>query len=213
MANYFNKFPKIFYSYDDFKTADQITNIISRFALEESLKENSSVYYDYDIRDGDTPEILASKIYDSPERHWIVMMMNDIMDVNYDWPMEYQYLNIYIDKKYMANANSSASGSGIQWARGNTHSYYRVETVTLPNEIKNIEKFEIDANTYANTVVSLGNEITLADNNVIVIDTTKELLSYYDYEIQLNETKRKIKLLRPEFVSQLEQEVKTAFST
>jgi hypothetical protein len=127
--------------------------------------------------------------------------------------MEYQYLNIYIDKKYMANANSSASGSGIQWARGNTHSYYRVETVTLPNEIKNIEKFEIDANTYANTVVSLGNEITLADNNVIVIDTTKELLSYYDYEIQLNETKRKIKLLRPEFVSQLEQEVKTAFST
>lgn len=211
MANYFSKFPKIVYSYDDFKNTERITNIICRFALEASLKENSSVYYTYDIRDGDTPEIIASKIYDSPERHWIVMMMNDIVDVNYDWPLEYQYLNKYIDEKYMANANSNTSGAGITWAKANTHSYYKVETITLPDGTENIEKYEIDANTYANTVVSLDNQITLADNNVITLDVTKEVLTYYDYELEFNETKRKIKLLRPEYVSQLEQEINNVF--
>lgn len=211
MANYFNKFPQILYSFDDFKTSERITNIISRFALEDSLKENSSVYYQYDVRDGDTPEILASKIYDSAEKHWIIMMMNDIVDVGFDWPMDYQTLNKFIDVKYSVNANSNTAGDGLAWAKANTHSYYKVETITLPSGTENIQKYEIDANTYANTVVSLANEVTLADNNVITIDTTKETKTYYEYELETNEEKRKIKLLRPEYVSQLEREVRTAF--
>jgi hypothetical protein len=211
MANYFNKFPTLFYSFDDFKTTERVTNIISRYALEAGLKENTSVYYNYEVRDGDTPEILASKLYNNPERHWIIMMMNDIVDVNYDWPLDYKTLNIYIDNKYKENANSSVDGDGLIWAKGNTHSYYKVETITLPNLTKQIQKFEIDANTYANTVVTLGIELTLSDNTVVVIDNTKETLSYYNYELEYNETKRKIKLMRPEYVPQLEQEVRTAF--
>jgi len=42
---------------------------------------------------------------------------------------------------------------------------------------------------------------------VVVFDTTKETKSYYDYELELNEKKRKIKLLKPEFVSSLEMEL------
>lgn len=211
MANYFNKFPTLFYSFDDFKTTERVTNIISRYALETELKENSSVYYNYEVRDGDTPEILASKLYNNPERHWIVMMMNDIVDVNYDWPLDYKTLNIYIDNKYKENANSSVDGDGLIWAKANIQSYYKVETITLPDQVKQIQKFEIDANTYANTVVTLGVQLTLSDNTVVVIDNTKETLSYYNYELEYNETKRKIKLMRPEYVPQLEQEVRTAF--
>lgn len=212
MANYFNRFPKIYYSFDDFKTSDRIVNIITRFAFEKSLKENTSVYYDYEIRDGDTPEILSSKIYNNPERHWIIMMMNDIQDVNYDWPLEYQYLNRYIDTKYLPSANSNVAGDGIIWSKSNIHSYYKVETVTLPDSTKKIQKFEIDSDTYANTVISLNNQVTLADNNVIVIDYTKETKSYYDYETDVNEEKRKIKLLKSEFVTQLEEELKTTLA-
>ena len=211
MARYFDTFPKISYSFDGFKTSEIITNVISRFALEQSLKENASIYYTHDVRDGDTPEILSAKLYGSPDKHWIIMMMNDIIDVGYDWPMDYRTLNRFIDAKYLANANSEVSGDGISWAKLNNQAYYKVETTTTPSGSKIIKRFEIDANTYTNTTISLNQQITLADNNVIVIDTTKETESYYDYELELNESKRQIKLLRPELVSQLEQEVRNAY--
>jgi hypothetical protein len=211
MAKYFDTFPKISYSFDGFKTSEIITNIISRFALEQSLKENASIYYTHDVRDGDTPEILSAKLYGSPDKHWIIMMMNDIIDVGYDWPMDYRTLTRFIDAKYLASANSTTTGQGISWAQINIQSYYKVLTTRTPSGSTIVERFEIDANTYANTTISLNQQITLSDNNVIVIDTTKETETYYDYELELNESKRKIKLLRPELVSQLEQEVRSAY--
>lgn len=207
MANYFSKFPKIYHSFDDFKTSEQVTNILTRFSLEEKLKENTSIFYEYDIRDGDTPEIIAAKVYNSSERHWIVLMFNDIIDPHYDWPLQYDVLNKYIDAKYMEEANSNSSGAGITWSKNNTHSYYRVEKCTSPNGTITIQKYKIDANTYANTNVVLNDSVTLTDNSVVVFDTTKETKTYYNYEMEENEKKRKIKLLKQEFVSPLEIEL------
>lgn len=207
MANYFSKFPKLYYSFDDYTTSEIVSNITTRFSLEESLKENTSVFYEYDIRDGDTPEVLAAKIYGSAERHWIVLMFNDIIDPQYDWPLQYDTLNKFIDSKYLANANSNSSGAGIAWSRSNIHSYYRVEKCTAPNGFITINKYEIDANTYANTVISLNDSVTLPDNSVVIFDTTKETKTYYDYEMEQNENKRTIKLLKPEFVGPLEIEL------
>ena len=214
MANYFSKFPKLFYSYDAFNTAELVTNIMARFSLEQATKENTAVYYEYDVTEGDTPEIVASKMYDSPERHWIVLMMNDIVDPQYDWPMTTITLNNYIDKKYSTSeyANSNTSGAGLTYAQSNTHSYYKVITTTIPNGNKIINKYEVDVNTYANVVVS-SSSVTLQDNNVITIATTKTTKNYYDYEVEENEKKRKIKLLKPEFVKDLEEEVEAVFRT
>ena len=211
MANYFSKYPAIYYSFDDYKTSKYVTNILSRFSLESALKENTSVFYNYDIRDGDTPEILASKLYGSSERHWMVLAMNDIVDPQFDWPLQYETLITFVDEKYMANANSNTAGAGLTWSRGNIQSYYRVETTTMPGNIIDVKEYEIDANTYANTVISLNNSVTLSDNTVVIFDTTKITKSYYDHEFELNEQKRKIKLIKPEFVSALETELEQVF--
>ncbi len=212
MANYFVKFPQFYYSYNDFNTADLVTNIMARFSLEKETKENTAVYYEYDIIEGDTPEIVASKIYESPERHWIVLMMNDIVDPQYDWPLTTITLNNYIDKKYSTSeyANSNTTGAGITFAQTNTHSYYKVVTTTNPNSTKEIKKYEVDANTYANVVVSTSS-VTLQDNSVITIATSRQTKNYYEYEVEENEKKRKIKLLKPEFVADLEKEVELVF--
>jgi hypothetical protein len=211
MANYFSKYPAIYYSFDYYKTSKYVTNILSRFSLESALKENTSVFYNYDIRDGDTPEILASKLYGSSERHWMVLAMNDIVDPQFDWPLQYETLITFVDEKYMANANSNTAGAGLTWSRGNIQSYYRVETTTMPGNIIDVKEYEIDANTYANTVISLNNSVTLSDNTVVIFDTTKITKSYYEHEFELNEQKRKIKLIKPEFVSALETELEQVF--
>ena len=207
MANYFSKFPKVYHSFDGFNSSQYITNLLTRFTFEKEFKTNTAAFYEYDIREGDTPEIIASKVYNSPERHWIVLLFYDIINPQYDWPLQYDQLNSYIDAKYLAEANSNSSGAGITWAKNNTHSYYRVEKCTAPNGTTTVKKYRIDANTYANTVVVLNDSVTLADNNIVLFDTTKETKTYYNYEMEENEKKRTIKLLKQEFVSPLENEL------
>jgi hypothetical protein len=54
MAKYFNYFPKTVYTLNSLDV-ETVTNITSRFGFEQSFKDNSAVYYEYDIQDGDTP--------------------------------------------------------------------------------------------------------------------------------------------------------------
>jgi hypothetical protein len=214
MAKYFSKFPKTYYSLENTPySIDVVTNIISRFSFEQSFKENTSIYEKYNVQESDTPEIIASKIYDSPERHWIVLMMNDIVDAQYDWPLEYRTLTAFINDKYTANANTAAGQTGLMWSQENTHSYYSVEKRTTIRTGDFLEKkVRVDANAYANVVTSSTNKI-LSDGNEIKIDTSKESISYYTYEINENESKRQIKILKPEFAYALEQELKAVFTT
>ena len=203
MSKYFNYFPKTLYTTDDIN-AGSVTNLISRFSFEKSFKDSTSVSYEYDIQDSDTPEIIADKFYDDSERHWIVLMFNDITDPQFDWPMDYKTLISFIDEKYSASANVGQSGSN--WAKSNTHSYYKKETrTTISTNTITVNKIEVDANTYAN-IASSSSTVTLADGYVITIAVSKESQSYYDYEMELNELKRKIKLLKPEFVPPIESE-------
>jgi hypothetical protein len=209
MSKYFSYFPKTLYT-ADLKTAQSVLNIISRFTFEKSFKDNTSVSYEYDIQDSDTPEIIASKFYKDPERHWIVLLFNDITDPQFDWPMDYRTLISFIDDKYSANANVGQSGSS--WAESHTHAYYKIETrTTISTNTITVNKIEVDANTYAN-ITSSSSNVTLADGYVITIATSKNTQSYYDYEIELNETKRKIKLLKPEFVPSVESEFRNVIN-
>jgi len=208
MAKYFNYFPKTVYTLNSLDV-ETVTNITSRFGFEQSFKDNSAVYYEYDIQDGDTPEIIATKFYDSPERHWAVLMINNIVDPQFDWPLDQRTIISYMNEKYSANA--SVGQSGVNWAQANIHSYYKIETRTTNSTGAELQsKLEIDANTYANVAATTTN-LTLDDGNSITITTTKETKSYYDYEIEQNEAKRTIKLLKPEFVSSIEEELRNVF--
>lgn len=207
MANYFSKFPKVYHSFDGFNSSQYITNLLTRFTFEQSFKTNTAAFYEYDVREGDTPEIVASKIYNSPERHWIVLLMNEIVDPQFDWPLQYETLTRFIDAKYLENAVSNTAGQGLLWSKSNIYAYYRVEKQRLPDGSISLQKYQVDANTYANTTISLNNSVTLADNAVVIFDTTKETQTYYDYELSLNESKRRIKLLKPELVEALEEEL------
>jgi hypothetical protein len=100
-----------------------------------------------------------------------------------------------MNEKYSANA--SVGQSGVTWAQANIHSYYKVETRTTNSTNTDLQtKIQVDANTYANVAVTTTN-LTLDDGNSITIKVSKETKSYYDYEIEQNETKRTIKLLKP----------------
>jgi len=215
MSKYFNYFPKVGYSIEKPNKYDYVTSLVSRFGIEDQLKENSAVFYTYQVRDGETPEIIASKVYGSSERHWIILMMNNVVDPQYDWPLSYSAFNEYVKSKYSTPeyADTANTGiSGLTWAQNvdNVHSYYKVITKTTSSNT-NIEKYEVDSNTYS-TIVNTSNNYALQDGTSITINVTKETKSYYNYEMDLNEEKRKIKILKTDFVPGLENELSQVFS-
>ena len=211
MAKYFNYFPKIVYSANN-NTAglDTVTSITSRFNFTDNFKLNSSIFYTYDVQESDTPEIIAGKFYKNPERHWIVLMFNDIVDPQYDWPLKSSDLINFIDKKYTANgAANTTIQTGLAWAMSinNVQAYYKVVTKTNQDNIDFIEKIQVDANTYAN-VAATTQSFTLNSGDIITQKIAKEKQTYYDYEVSENENKRTIKLIKPEFISAIEKEFK-----
>ena len=211
MANYFYNFPTTYYiNTDDNIDLDVVTDITKRIGFEQEFKKNSAAYFKIVVTDDDTPEILAHKFYDDVEKHWIILMMNDIIDPQFDWPMKEPDLYKFIESKYVNNA--SPEQTGIDWAQNNTQSYFKIETRTIvqTNQITT-EKISLDANTYANVTVT-SSSYTLNDGYQLNIDVTKETRSYFDYEIESNDAKRNIILLRPEFVGIAINELKNIFT-
>jgi len=211
MAKYFNYFPKTIYSNSDISTGlDSVTNIIARFGFEQSLKNNSSAFYKYQIQESDTPEIIAYKYYGSAERHWIVLLFNDIIDPQFDWPLKYDTFIEFVSAKYTANgAANTTVQSGLAWAMStnNVQAYYKIVTKTDIDNVTLIEKIQVDANTYANVATS-SSTITLQSGDTITQTITKSKKTYYDYEMEENESKREITLIKNNFIPQIEKEFK-----
>jgi hypothetical protein len=215
MAKYFNYFPQTaYYLSDDNSSLDVVTNLMSRFSFNATSKDKLVMYYKYDISDGETPEIIADKLYGSPEKHWIILSVNNIKNPQFDWPLRYNDLTKYIDIKYRGAtyANTANTGTGLSWSKSHTHSYYITEKRVMPSGSDLTETIIIDAATFANTNTTSTVVYTLYDSSNVTITTTKSSISYYEYEIEENEGKRTIDILRPEFVKTIEQEFRNTIA-
>lgn len=213
MSKFFNYFPKtLYFSSRDQVSLDSVTNLTFKFNFNDTFKENSVVYYDYVISEGETPEILADKFYNSSERHWIILMLNDIVNPLLDWPMSYSNLNKYINSKYSTNKyadTANTSVSGLSWAESNIKEYFVKEVKTILKTKEYSEKtIIITPQDYANTSPIITSNYTLGDTTQIELKKTRGTKTYYDYEHENNENKRTIKLLKKEFVPLLEKEFK-----
>jgi hypothetical protein len=210
MATFFNYYPKTFYTSNNTTGLESVTNLITRFKFEEGIKQNSAASYKYSIQDGDTPEIIADKYYGDVEKHWVVLLFNDIVDPQFDWPLDSRQIIEYIDKKYAANgAANTTVQSGIAWAlsENNVQGYFKIITTTSFDGTQKIEKLQVDQNLYANIAATTTSYTTQAGESVTVA-VTKETQSFYNYEINLNESKREIKLLKREFIDAVNKEFK-----
>lgn len=212
MAKFFTYYPKIAYTLQNNGSGlDFVTNITTNFSFLGDILDNTSNYYEYNIGEGDTPENLAHKIYGNSEYHWLILKTNNILDVKTDWPLEYSPLIETINVAYSTSEYSDTSNTsvpGLQWAKTNIHSYYKIVTKTvIDSNIIEVDKYRIDGNTYANLVSNTTPTFyTIPDNNILSILITKESKTYYEFELEENESKRNIKILKPEFVSTIDSE-------
>ncbi|NDB61891.1 hypothetical protein EB001_26135, partial [bacterium] len=121
-TSFYNIFPKVKYNINGVKpeVTEDVTNIFFRIGFIKSLLTNISSYSVYDIEDGDTPEIVAEKMYNDAGAAWMILMANNIADPQFEWPLDYKSFQQYIIEKY----------GSVEIAKTQIHHYEKVITRT-----------------------------------------------------------------------------------
>jgi hypothetical protein len=154
---YFNKFKEIYYDFNingnlELKVLRDITTNVR---LRTRVLSDLTLYDYYDMREGETPEIVAQRFYGNSELHWLIMLVNDRYDYIEDFPMTAHQLERHIDSKYGNQRNA-------------VHHYVKDGLIV---------------------------------DNTVILDAVG--VSNADYEYSLNDSKRTIKIIRPQVVGTL----------
>jgi len=190
---YFNSLPKIRYV-DQNNVTTVYTNLMARASVIPSVLNNALVYYSYDVQDGDTPEIIAYKYYGDVNRFWIVLYCNQLNDPQWDWPLSSNKFQKYILNKYnTGNLNSTHHYERITTKTNINTNTTTVDTETISQEVYN----SLQSNT--TTTYTLGSE-------TITVNVVKSVVTNYEYENSLNESKRNIKILNKAYADKLESQ-------
>ena len=199
---YFNSFPKILMT-DYNGNGIFMTNIMVRSEIIPSLLKNPLLFYSYDIQESDRPDIIANKYYGDSNRFWMVLYANQIFDPQWEWPLtSVEFIN-YLNNKYANEANGVPV---LAYTQSTVYQYTKTITTTDSNTNTTTSKtIIIDENTYNNTIQ--GTTVnSFPDGSTVTQVITVNIVSIYDYENQLNESKRNINLINNSYTNQIERD-------
>ena len=97
---YFEQFPLIPYDSLGDGNPKDVTNLLRRVKVRSKIRNNSALFDTYVVKEGETPEMIADKLYGDTQLHWIVLLFNDIADRYHQWPMTTGAFNKYVNDKY-----------------------------------------------------------------------------------------------------------------
>jgi hypothetical protein len=105
---YFKNFPEFLYDFkiDGVDKTSVVKDITRNIRFRRDVLANITVYDEYDVVDGETPEIIAEKIYGNAQYHWIIMLANDRYDYIEDFPLAESELVKVIAAKYPGTQNN-----------------------------------------------------------------------------------------------------------
>lgn len=116
--SYFKNFPSIYYDLNRDERYKLATDVLRRVTFNQTSKSVDSIYVKYDVKEGETPEEIALNLYDTHTLYWVVLLFNDIINKNKEWPMDAATMDEYINDKYPGTAfyitfDSSTLGSDV----------------------------------------------------------------------------------------------------
>jgi hypothetical protein len=97
---YFAYFPKGTYDLAGDGNTKLVTDLMRRIKIRSKVQSISALYDLYDVKEGETPEIVALKHFGSPMYHWVILLTNNVTDRYYDWPLSTYELEQYLTDKY-----------------------------------------------------------------------------------------------------------------
>ena len=118
--SYFSRFPLMAYRIKEGDPVKLMPQIIKRVKLRSNIKNGLLIFDKYDVKYGEKPEDIATKLYGDPTLHWVVLMVNDITDRYYQWPMTQPQFQEYLKDKYGAGNEDAVHHYEIPQSSGPT---------------------------------------------------------------------------------------------
>ena len=183
MSNYFSKLPNFEYvsRLPDAKISDYIAvkNLFKRGAIPEDILDTVALFTKYQIEGDDRPDNLALIEYGDENLDCIVLACNNIINIQSEWPMTQEVFNDYLLNKYGSYENMYE-----------IHHYETVELRTFDGLLILEGGLIVDEDftfTHSYGDVQTHSPVTTVTN--------------YEYEEMLEDKKRSIFLLKPEYVA------------
>ena len=170
-----------------------VKNLFKRSKLRTDVDQAITAFDYYYIEDQQRPDVLAQELYGDSELDWVVLTSNNITNVRDQWPLGHNDLHAYMLEKYGSETN----------ILGIHHS----ETVKVIDEYNRVilnGGSEVDADftfTFVGSVTSSTGSLIRVQltGNSNTINPVRSITNY-DYETKLNEEKRRIRILKPEYI-------------
>ena len=189
MSQYFRKLPNLNYP-SLLKTREsntdfiQTKNLFRRVKVREDLFANFMQFDKYKVVGDERPDNVAQKVYDNDDLDWVILLSNNIVDLNNEWPLTQFQLNEFLSEKYSPQELVSIHHYETLELRDNKNQ------LILPAGIVVDEDFNLE-------YLSGGQ---VKSTNSLVDGRPVKAVTFYDYENDLNDKKRNINVLKPELL-------------
>ena len=185
---YFTNFPKVSLpSFADNRRSSldfvNSTNLFKRGKIREEVIGSISAFERYSINGDDRPDNVAFKVYGDSTLDWLVLLSNNIMNIQTEWPLDHQSFYDFLIDKY---------GSEEQ-----IHAVHHYETIQVRNTEQTTivpEGIKVPKDYSVEFYDSRLKRYTTVSN--ITTEVTNE-----DYEIEIEDNKRNIYLLKPAYIN------------
>tara|TARA_R100001460_G_scaffold107469_1_gene156264 strand:+ start:514 stop:1185 length:672 start_codon:yes stop_codon:yes gene_type:complete len=176
---------------DQKNISDYITvkNLFKRVKIRDEIFQDLSYFTKYKVIGDERPDQVALKIYDDSRYDWLVLLANNIVNVESEWPLSHVSFFNYMLRKY-----------GDESKFSDTHHH-------VTKEVKD---------TLGRVIVRAGLEVpsdytvSYFDNQLGVQRTITDqvtLITNYDYEESREEEKRNIFLIKPKFLGVIKNDI------
>ena len=184
---YFRELPNLLYQsfLPDKKSSldyTEVKNLFRRTKLRDDLQNVFTLFDKYEIPDEFRPETVAEDFYGNDELDWVVLTTAGIVNVRNEWPLNNRDIFDYSFEKYGNNLNATRF----------------FETKEIKNSSGSIilEKGKVVDSDFVFKYYDTNGIVEVKGTNV------RTGVSNYDYEVRLNEEKRSIFVLKPEYLQQ-----------
>ena len=173
------RLPDLFYNFSS-RPLDSdyllVKNIWRRAQILVEYKSQVTLFTEENVRDGERPEDIATRLYRNPFYNWTILIINDITDVYSQWPKSVSQLQDFINDKYdNPMATKHHVTTEVKDANGN---------IIVP----------------AGKVVASNYQISYYNGSTTVTATPVASVTNATYETELNSKKQNIQVVKPELI-------------
>jgi len=173
---FFGKFNKIQYN------GKTVTDITSSILLKYRPMNNTTLYTFHTVSDGETAITLADKYYNEPTSHWVIMLLNEIVDPIFDWAL---------------TSSELVDGTESKYGTGNS---FKVNHLVFASTGKRVDQ------------VTTKDFVDATGTVIATIPATMSIVTNMDVEIIANNLKREIKILAPRYLQEFKNQFEDLIS-